>query len=66
MPVICPMCGAEPPRNMFNIPYFKQQISIPRNMSGEGLSSAARDMLGFNYAEAASVGDYLKQRAVTK
>ncbi|GAA4337562.1 hypothetical protein GCM10023165_15660 [Variovorax defluvii] len=49
--------------HMFNIPYFKQQIQLPRNLDPESLSPEARDVLGFNYTEPDSVEDYLSRRA---
>lgn len=49
--------------HVYNIPYFKQQINLPNNMESAGLSDEAKDLLGFNYPEPASVSDYLSQRA---
>ncbi|MZR30639.1 phytanoyl-CoA dioxygenase family protein [Sneathiella litorea] len=49
--------------HVFNIPYFKQQINIPKNMESGDLSDEARDILGYNYLEPASVSEYLSQRA---
>ena len=48
--------------HIYNIPYFKQQINIPRNMPAQALSIEARAMLGYDYQEPASVDDYLAQR----
>lgn len=48
--------------HLFNIPYFKQQINIPKNMESSDLSDEAKDILGFNYSEPASVSEYLAQR----
>jgi ectoine hydroxylase-related dioxygenase (phytanoyl-CoA dioxygenase family) len=49
--------------HVFNIPYFKQQINISNNMETIDLSDEAKDILGFNYTEPASVSDYLSKRA---
>ncbi|MEX1034611.1 MAG: phytanoyl-CoA dioxygenase family protein [Sneathiella sp.] len=49
--------------HVFNIPYFKQQINIPSNIESADLSDEAKDILGFNYTEPASVSDYLSKRA---
>jgi ectoine hydroxylase-related dioxygenase (phytanoyl-CoA dioxygenase family) len=49
--------------HVYNIPYFKQQINIPRNMPQHDLSAEARRILGYDYQEPASVDDYLAQRA---
>ncbi|WP_373085384.1 phytanoyl-CoA dioxygenase family protein [Sneathiella sp.] len=49
--------------HLFNIPYFKQQINIPKNMESADLSDEAKDVLGFNYMEPASVSEYLSKRA---
>lgn len=48
--------------HIYNIPYFKQQINIPKNMEGGGLSAEAKDILGFNYMEPMSIADYLSTR----
>jgi ectoine hydroxylase-related dioxygenase (phytanoyl-CoA dioxygenase family) len=45
--------------HIYNIPYFKQQINIPQNMKGDGLSAEVKDILGFNYMEPMSIVDYL-------
>jgi ectoine hydroxylase-related dioxygenase (phytanoyl-CoA dioxygenase family) len=49
--------------HVFNIPYFKQQINIPNNLPSANLSEKARDILGFNFMEPASVSEYLLQRS---
>jgi ectoine hydroxylase-related dioxygenase (phytanoyl-CoA dioxygenase family) len=49
--------------HVYNIPYFKQQINLPGNMSAEGLSSEEREIFGFNYQEPASIEKYLTSRA---
>ena len=49
--------------HVYTIPFFKQQISIPMNMmQRDKLSAEAKDLLGFNYMEPASVADYLATR----
>lgn len=48
--------------HVFNIPYFKQQIRIPGNVDATGLSAEARDILGFNYQESATVTQFLAAR----
>src|SRR5450830_113146 len=52
--------------HVYNIPYFKQQINIPMNMKPVSLSAEERDVLGFNYAEPASILDYLSKRTGKK
>jgi ectoine hydroxylase-related dioxygenase (phytanoyl-CoA dioxygenase family) len=47
---------------VFNIPYFKQQINIPKNIESTNLSEESKDILGFNYAEPVSISDYLSKR----
>lgn len=49
--------------HVYTIPYFKQQINIPKNLNVDGLSKAERDILGFDYQEPASVEQYLALRA---
>lgn len=48
--------------HVFTIPYFKQQINIPVNMSAASLTERAKDILGFNYIEPRSVADYFAMR----
>jgi len=48
--------------NVYSIPYFKQQINIPMNMTRSKLSNEAKELLGFNYTESASISDYLSKR----
>lgn len=50
--------------HVFNIPYFKQQINLPRNMHADNLSSEARALLGFNLQEPPSIANYLASRTV--
>jgi len=52
--------------HIYNIPYFKQQINIPRNMKGLELSAEIKDILGFNYVEPGSIADYLATRTGKK
>jgi ectoine hydroxylase-related dioxygenase (phytanoyl-CoA dioxygenase family) len=49
--------------HVYNIPYFKQQINLPGNMSVDGLSAEARELLGFNYQEPTSIEQYLASRS---
>lgn len=49
--------------HVYNIPYFKQQINLPKNMSDYALSVEARELLGFNYQEPASIEQYLASRS---
>ncbi|WP_216184166.1 phytanoyl-CoA dioxygenase family protein [Polynucleobacter sp. MWH-HuK1] len=49
--------------HVYTIPFFKQQINIPKNIAHfEKLSAEAKDLLGLNYIEPASVADYLDSR----
>lgn len=48
--------------HVYNIPFFKQQINIPNSMPDMPLSTEARELLGYTYAEPRSVDDYLKSR----
>lgn len=52
--------------HLFNIPYFKQQINIPSNMTNSGISAEAKDILGFTYVETSSISEYLSTRAGKK
>lgn len=52
--------------HVFNIPYLKQQINLPSNVDGAGLSAEAREILGFGYAEPSSVNAYLYSRESRK
>lgn len=62
--------GTELERRAINhaymIPYFKQQIDLTKSISGEGLTSEEREILGFSYQMPASVGDYLNSREKKK
>lgn len=48
--------------HVYNIPYFKQQINIPRNLPAQGLSPVARSILGYDYQEPATIEAYLAAR----
>ena len=48
--------------HVFTIPYFKQQINIPKNISASGLSEEEMDLFGFNYEEPGSINQYLTSR----
>jgi ectoine hydroxylase-related dioxygenase (phytanoyl-CoA dioxygenase family) len=52
--------------HVYNIPYFKQQINLPVNMSSVDLSSEEAEILGFHYQEPASVESYLSGRDIRK
>lgn len=47
--------------HVFNIPYFKQQVNIPRNLPDYPLSDRDRDILGFNDMEYTSVETFLER-----
>lgn len=47
--------------HVFSIPYFKQQINIPRNLPDYSLSESDRDILGFNDMEYTSVESFLER-----
>lgn len=48
--------------HVFNIPYFKQQIRIPGNVEADGLPARAREILGFDFQEPATVAEFLASR----
>lgn len=48
--------------HVFNIPYFKQQISLPANLNRDEVSEEAMKILGFDTMEARSVDAYLDER----
>ncbi|OUL88678.1 phytanoyl-CoA dioxygenase family protein [Paraburkholderia hospita] len=48
--------------HVYNIPYFKQQINIPANMSSVTLLPEQQSILGFGDVERLSVDDYLSKR----
>lgn len=48
--------------HMYNIPFMKQQISIPGNIISDSLSDNDKYILGFGSVEPSSVSSYLKSR----
>ncbi|MGO4303084.1 phytanoyl-CoA dioxygenase family protein [Cupriavidus sp. RAF12] len=48
--------------HVFTIPFFRQQIQLPRNLDDARLTPTARDVLGFDYVEPVSVEDYFTSR----
>jgi ectoine hydroxylase-related dioxygenase (phytanoyl-CoA dioxygenase family) len=48
--------------NVFNIPYFKQQINIPGNMESSNLSDTEKEIMGFGFQEPGSIEDYFSTR----
>ncbi|MGO4394997.1 phytanoyl-CoA dioxygenase family protein [Variovorax sp. M-6] len=48
--------------HLYNIPYFKQQINIPGNLDATDLSPQAKEILGFNFQESKSLGDFFDSR----
>jgi ectoine hydroxylase-related dioxygenase (phytanoyl-CoA dioxygenase family) len=57
--------SAQPRRainHLYNIPYFKQQISMPLNLDGSALSPEARELLGFSFQEAKSLDEFFSSR----
>ncbi|WP_166365391.1 phytanoyl-CoA dioxygenase family protein [Pseudomonas akapageensis] len=53
--------------HVFTIPYFKQQINIPSNITEpENLTDKAKEILGFNYLVPNSIADYFKSRTTVK
>lgn len=49
--------------HVYTIPYFKQQISLPRSMPDPVISPRTSEILGFTYREPASVAEYLSLRS---
>ena len=49
--------------HVFTIPYFKQQINIPLNLSTHSLSEDERDVLGFNFMEPSSIEAFFDRRS---
>ena len=49
--------------HIFNIPFFKQQINLPQNLSSKNLTQRARELLGFTFIEPDSVEAYLSNRS---
>ena len=48
--------------HVFSVPYFKQQINIPKNIKADGLSAEIKQLLGFPYPEPESSEDYFQSR----
>ena len=48
--------------HLFSIPYFRQQINLPKNMQSDDLTAAARQMLGYGDTESSSICEYLTSR----
>ena len=48
--------------HVYTIPYFKQQINIPKIINDLDLSSEERDIFGFGYVEPSSIAEYLSVR----
>jgi ectoine hydroxylase-related dioxygenase (phytanoyl-CoA dioxygenase family) len=51
--------------HIYNIPYFKQQINLPENLSSDGLSQKEMEILGFRFQEPRSIEKYLASRMKT-
>ncbi len=49
--------------HVFTIPYFKQQINLPKNMDASTLAPEQREILGFSFAEPVSIEAYLSSRS---
>lgn len=49
--------------HVYNIPYFKQQINLSRNLDGKDMSEEEKSIMGFHYQEPVSVEAYLTSRA---
>ena len=50
---------------VFNIPFFKQQVNLPKNLKREDYSEQELDILGFRFQEQASVESYLASRNIS-
>lgn len=48
--------------HLFTIPFIKQQIRIPGNINATDLSAKEKEILGFDFLEAASIDDFLASR----
>ena len=49
--------------HVFTIPFFKQQINLPKNLVNMDLTPEEQEIFGFSYEEPTSVGAYLSSRA---
>jgi ectoine hydroxylase-related dioxygenase (phytanoyl-CoA dioxygenase family) len=48
--------------HVYTIPYFKQQINLPRNMNTQELSPEEQEIIGAKYQEPGSIENYLTSR----
>lgn len=48
--------------HVYTIPFFKQQINIPRSFEGVGLSVEEKSIFGFDYVEPNSILEFLSAR----
>lgn len=48
--------------HVYTIPYFKQQINLPKNIDSSNLSSSKLELLGFKNEEPSSIKNYLESR----
>lgn len=48
--------------HVYSIPFFKQQINIPNNISEAGLNEQQKEILGFKFKEPQSVDHFFKSR----
>ena len=48
--------------HLFNVPYFKQQINLSKNIGADNLTPQTRQLLGFNFQETESISEYLNSR----
>ncbi len=48
--------------HVYNIPYFKQQINIPKNVTAQNLTDEQRSILGFDVQEPSTIAQYLASR----
>lgn len=48
--------------HVFTIPYFKQQINIPKNIDSNKVPHTSREVLGYMFEEPVSVESYLNTR----
>lgn len=52
--------------HVYNIPFFKQQISLPPNVPVESLTEEERAIFGFNNVEPSTVEEFLSKREAGK
>lgn len=50
--------------HVYNVPYFKQQINVPKNLIGKKLKPEEMAILGFGYQEPESIDSYLLSRMI--